>query len=370
MQTGTQITGKGRPPYKRKLISLVTIVAILLLIFCILPLYPAGFSTYVFRPFQHFRNVIFNNIPFSLGDVLYITGGIAIVVVVIRWLYFLFSIRQYREALAISVLRTLSAAGIVYMVFLLGWGSNYYKPSLSESWGFADSTTESDSSCYAFDTLLINRLNEYAAHYHPATFRETGNRAAQYYLSYTWHPNQALGLKIKPSLFGEFLQYMGVQGYFNPFTGEAQGDSYLPDFMQPFVICHELAHQAGIAAEDDANLMAYAVGTRANDSSFNYSCYFNLWLYTHSRVRMIDTALAKSLYKTLNPITVSQLDTLRALNKRYRSKLSRLSHGWYDKYLRMQHVRNGIESYDDVVGSAYMWERRRSVRKDSLIMIP
>lgn len=365
-----QIPGNNRSPYKRKLIFLATIVAVLLVIFCIMPLYPAGFSAYVFRPFQHLRNIIFNNIPFSIGDILYVAGGIAIVAVAVRWLYFLFSIRQYKEVLAVSVLRTLIAAGIIYILFLLGWGSNYYKPSLSESWGFADSTAESDAACYAFDTLLINRLNEFAPHYRPVSFSQTGDKAVQYYQTYTLHPGQTKGLKIKTSLFGEFLQYMGVQGYFNPLTGEAQGDSYLPDFMQPFVICHELAHQAGVAAEDDANLMAYAIGTRANDSSFNYSCYFNLWLYTHSRVRMADTALAKRLYKTLNPITIAHLDTLRALNKRYRSKLSHLSHGWYDKYLRMQHVRNGIESYDDVVGSAYIWERGRALRKDSLVVIP
>lgn len=290
--------------------------------------------------------------------------------VAIKWIYLLIRIKQRKDALAVSLLRTFIAAGIIYLVFLLGWGSNYYKPSLSESWGLVDTTAGSDSAYYTFDTLLIDRLNEYAAHYHPASFSETGNKAAQYYLKYTLHPTLAEGLKIKVSLFGEFLQYMGVQGYFNPFTGEAQGDSYLPEFMQPFVVCHELAHQAGVAAEDDANLMAYAVGTRANDSSFNYSCYFNLWLYTHSRVRMIDSVAAKQLYKTLNPITVAHIDTLRALNKRYRSKLSHLSHGWYDKYLRMQHVKNGIESYDDVVGSAYIWERRRAVRKDSLVLIP
>ncbi|MBS1585426.1 MAG: DUF3810 family protein [Bacteroidetes bacterium] len=370
MRERTQIPGSSRPPYKGWLIFLVTIVAILLIILCILPLYPAGFSTYVFRPFQHLRNIIFNNIPFSLGDILYAAGGIAIVAIAIKWLYFLFWIKRYKEVLTISILRTLSAASVIYMVFLLGWGSNYYKPSLSESWGLADTSAQSDSAYYSFDTLLINRLNRYAAHYHPASFGETGTKAAQYYLRYSRHPEQIKGLKIKVSLFGEFLQYMGVQGYFNPFTGEAQGDSYLPEFMQPFVICHELAHQAGVAAEDDANLMAYAIGTQAADSSFNYSCYFNLWLYTHSRVRMIDSTVAKGLYRTLNPITVAHIDTLRALNKRYRSKLSHLSHGWYDKYLRMQHVKNGIESYDDVVGSAYMWERRRSVRKDSLIMIP
>src|ERR1044071_7173753 len=104
------------------------------------------------------------------------------------------------------------------------------------------------------------------------------------------------------------MQYLGIQGYYNPFTGEAQVNSALPEFMLPFVVCHEMAHQSGIAAEDDANLLAYAICTSAPDSSFVYSGYFNLWLYTQSKLKQEDSSLAAAMLETLNPASRAQVD--------------------------------------------------------------
>jgi len=363
----------ARQPYKKRLIILAIIALLLVIMQWALPGHPGNvnlYTTYIFRPFQYLRNIIFGNIPLSLGDIFYLSAGISILVLLIKWIFFIARIRTYKPLFILSLLRTLLAATIIYFVFFLGWAGNYYKPSLSELWKIQDSSLQNDSTLYAFDSYLIGRLNSYAPHYHAISFKEVAKRSVMYYQTYTDIPSPLMGLRAKPSLFGTLLQYMGVQGYYNPFTGEAQVNSNLPDFILPFVVCHELAHQSGIAAEDDANLLAYAVGTSVKDSTFNYSCYFNLWLYTHSKLRMRDTASAKYLYKTLNQLSVSHLDTLKAINKRYRSKLSHYSSGWYDGYLRFHHVKDGIDSYDDVVQTAYTWEQQIARRKDSLIHIP
>ncbi len=363
---------EGRP-YKKRLIILGVLVAVLVALLYILPAYPASVACYIshiFQPFQSLRNTIFGNVPFSFGDIIYISAGILLLVFITRCVFFLSHFRQRKHSLAASLLRGLTGLCIIYLLFFLGWAGNYNSPSLSEVWQLNDNTLDSDTTLYAFDRYLIAKLNSEAPHYHSAPFEEIALKAVNYYRSNTDMPAKLKGLKVKPSLFGQLMQYMGVQGYYNPFTGEAQVNSHLPDFLLPFVICHELGHQTGIAAEDDANLLAYALNTKVNDTTFNYSGHFNLWLYVHSRLKMEDSATARRLYKTLNPISVAHLDTLRAINKRYRSSLSRYSNGFYDGYLRFHHVKEGIESYEDVVQSAYAWEQRSINRKDSLIHIP
>jgi hypothetical protein len=129
-----------------------------------------------------------------------------------------------------------------------------------------------------------------------------------------------------------------------------------------------MAHQAGIAAEDDANLLSYAVGTIADDPTFRYSAYFNLWLYTHSRLRRADSSMAKKLALQLNPLTKSHLDTLKEIRRKYDSGVSDYSGAFYDGYLKLHHQKDGIESYNKVAITAWAWERR--VRKDGVIELP
>jgi hypothetical protein len=164
------------------------------------------------------------------------------------------------------------------------------------------------------------------------------------------------------------MQYMGVQGYYNPWTGEAQVNRFLPPFMLPFVMCHEMAHQSGIAAEDDANLLSYALCTSVPDETFSYSGYFNLWLYTHGRVRMMDSLVAKSIETTINPLTISHRDTLRAIRRKYRSPAGNLSSQFYDGYLRLHNQKGGIDSYAEVALTAWAFEQQR--KKMQLLLIP
>src|SRR5690606_3819350 len=144
------------------------------------------------------------------------------------------------------------------------------------------------------------------------------------------------------------MQHLGIQGYYNPWTGEAQVNRYLPSFMLPFVICHEMAHQAGIAAEDDANLLSYVVSTIAEDSLFRYSAYFNIWLYTHARLKRFDPEKASLLKENLNPKTLAHIDTLRKIRRQYNSDISLYSGTIYDGYLKLHHQKDGIESYNKV----------------------
>ncbi|RYE24015.1 MAG: DUF3810 family protein [Sphingobacteriales bacterium] len=178
------------------------------------------------------------------------------------------------------------------------------------------------------------------------------------------------GLNTKASIFGYLMQHLAIQGYYNPFTGEAQVNRFLPPFMLPFVVTHEMAHQAGVAAEDDANLLAYAVGVEARDDAFNYSAYFNIWLYTNSRLRAVDSTLANKFKASLNPLSQSHIDTLRAIRRRYRGEISEYSSQLYDEYLKLHNQKDGIMSYNKVSASAWAWEQWRIAKPDSILRIP
>ncbi len=348
--------------YKKKLIVIILLVVMLTIIQYALPAHSIVvhlYNEYVFHPFQSARNLLFSIIPFSVGDLLYIGVAILTVYVAVRWIYFLVNFRTYRYRLGNSFLRTMIVLGLVYIVFILGWSGNYYKPSLTTYWQL-DQSGWKQSSLVEFDSFLVSRLNAYAPGYKETGFKEIDRGASVLYSEYADSRRRNFGVKAKASVFGYLMQYLGIQGYYNPWTGEAQVNRHLPAFMLPFVVCHEMAHQAGIAAEDDANLLSYVLSTKSTDSVFRYSGYFNLWLYTHARLRAQDSARAVSFREQLNPLTIAHLETLKRMRKKYESEISDYSGALYDGYLKLHHQKDGIGSYDKVTITAWAWEQKHS----------
>ena len=131
-----------------------------------------------------------------------------------------------------------------------------------------------------------------------------------------------------------------------------------------------MAHQAGIAAEGDANLMAYALGTITDDSTFNYSSYLNIWFYANYRLYHRDSVMAKKFESQLNKLTKAHIDTLEQLSIKYQNSMTHYTKELYDDYLKMQNQKEGIRSYSNVAASAWQLEQSRMSGIKGLVRIP
>jgi len=364
--------GLLRLRYKRKIILLVVLSCLFLIMQFVFPQYLALeslYNNYVFRPFQSIRNLFFGLIYFSVGDFLYLVAFLVCIAVLIRWIYFLIRIRSYHHDLAHSFLNTFISFAFIYLLFFIGWGGNYYKPTLTKFWKLSAPKGDDRQNLLLYDQFLIGQLNQLAPGFQGRDFKHVDDSSSVYFRKLVDSKTRLHHMRAKASLYGYFMQYMGIQGYYNPFTGEAQVNGALPRFMLPFVVCHEMAHQSGIAAEDDANLLSYSICSVAPDPAFRYSGYFNLWLYTHFRLKHIDSSQANNLFSCLNALSKSQLDTLKAIRLKYRSGFSDFSSALYDSYLRLHHQKDGIGSYNNVALSAWALELRRR-RGPMVISIP
>ncbi len=373
---------------KKKIVLFILLLAASLLVYLLLPLNGWIIPYYdrsVFYPFQAIRGDLFALVPFSIGDILYVIAGASVLAGFIRFVVRLFRFSENKKRVGEYVLGSFNAVLFVYLFFMVGWGGNYFKVSLSKYWRLngdnihfrlpssADSSA-SDSlkkgraaeaiakvkaDLYSFDSFLVVNLNQCAPIYMSLTFKDINQRAIKYYRQYTDTKLQKSGLGLKPTFFGYFLERLGVEGYYNPFTGEGQVNDKLPCFALPFLVAHEISHQAGIAAEGDANLMAYALCTATDDISFKYSAYLEIWLYTNRRLYYRDSALALQLEHGLNKLTQLHLDTLEQLSKKYDNEYARYSTKVFDSYLKMQDQKQGVRSYSNVATTAWKLEQER-----------
>jgi hypothetical protein len=333
--------------------------------------YTERFSRLIFIPFQNFRIISTDFIPWSLGDILYICAIVYVLWLVIYMLQWLVKKKWKhgkRKFIVICIV-TLNLFMFFNLMYIAGWSGNYYKEPLHIAWDLKQDIPDERDFLVSFDSFLLQRLNDYVPGYHPSSYSEMEAEACRLY--HTLTDGRLTPERVKPSIFGNWLQFAGIQGYYNPFTGEAQVNNHLPSYVLPFVICHEIAHQYGIASEESANLLAYAVCTASDDSSFRYSAYFQLWLYAHSNLYRMDSIKAKSLKVMLPELSQRHLDTLRALRKKYHSPWDDISSMFYDRYLKMYGQPDGIKNYGRVSLTAWLYEQKKDAEQRPLpIKIP
>jgi hypothetical protein len=87
---------------------------------------------------------------------------------------------------------------------------------------------------------------------------------------------QALGGRYgrpKTPLFTRWYEWVGVAGYYFPYTGEANLRAGIPAVDHPKMLAHEMAHQRGVARESEANLWGFLAAAHAPDPVARYSAY-------------------------------------------------------------------------------------------------
>lgn len=320
---------------------------------------------HIFQPLQQARSFLFNNLPFSLGDTVYLLIALLALLLIIRTIYFLFTIRKNKNDFFVELLRLITLPTVVYFLFLVFWGGNYSRKPLSATWKQQASTWDS-TALISITRTLVDKMNEEQKQTLKfPNLKKLNKQANEYYHQY--FGNRVARLKVKPTSLGYMLNYLGIQGYYNPLSGEAQFNRFIPVFMHPFVVSHEMAHQAGIAAEDDANLLAYIIGAESKDPAFRYSSYFNLFVYAYSDLKAKDSVSAQNIFAALNQQSKNDLDTLRANNRRYRSSFRKFTTSLYDDYLRFHGQIDGIQTYSDVTRWVYYWEQSTKQKADLVV---
>jgi len=167
---------------------------------------------------------------------------------------------------------------------------------------------------------------------------------------------------IKSSLFGWLDNYMGFGGYYNPFTGEAQVNTDVPVFTQPYTTCHEMGHQLGYAKENEANFVGYLSARSSTDPAFRYSVYFDLYIYAARELYLRDSNLVRPIREGLHHNIRQDFRDLQRFNQRFINPFEPVVRRMYGSYLRANRQPQGMKTYDEVTawliayGRKYGWE--------------
>jgi hypothetical protein len=304
-------------------------------------------------------------LPLSFGDILYGLVGIYCISKFIALLKKLTtrSIPLPRWRMVFGKLLFLFL--IIYVLFNLLWGLNYNRLGI----GSQLELTPSNVSKEDIDTLtvrLLAKANEYAILVETTTRQDFYNKEKLFKTAQLEVQNASskypflkakLGA-VKPSVYSYAGNYLGFQGYYNPFTGEGQVNTTIPVFLRPFVTTHEIAHQLGYAKESEANFVGFLVCREASEPLFRYSAYLDMYMYAHAILFQMDSARAHAVKLQRNNQVQSDIQALKVFYQQYQTPLEELVMQGYDYFLQANEQPQGKQSYSQVLRWLMAWVRK------------
>ena len=314
------------------------------------------YSTGLYPYMGSFFRCLTGWLPFSLGDILYGIIAIWLLWKLIKGLKVLLKKQVSSQVFLKNLSKPFIVLLIIYIVFNILWGINYNRQGIALQLGLK-MEKYSPQHLKTISNILLQKVNESKAAIIKApavilSSKEIFKRSVEAYslVSKKYSFLQYNNPSVKTSLWGWLGNYIGFTGYYNPFTGEAQVNTTVPKFLQPYTTCHEMAHQLGYAKEKEANFVGYLAASASKDSMFLYSVYLDLFLYADRNLYSVDSAAAKSLAYQLLPSVKNDLETLNDFYLKHQNPVEPVIRWMYGKYLQSNQQPSGVSSYDEVTG--------------------
>jgi hypothetical protein len=313
--------------------------------------YAAG----IYPVISKLQRILFGWLPFSVGDLFY---GMVIVWLIYKLYHTIRRVikkQTNRKYWLHALLQTTFVVVIVYVSFNLLWGLNYNRRGVAYQLGLNVQRYSKEDLVKMMEQIVfrLNALDAASRVNREAILRKRnlfdGATAAYDQLARSEADFTYTFRSVKPSLYSYLGNYLGYTGYYNPFSGEAQVNTTVPSFIQPFTTCHEIGHQLGYAKENEANFAGYLSAKSSKDALFRYSVYFDLYSYSRYYLFALDSVAAKKLDAQLPPGVKADYRELREFVKKYRNPIEVVIDHLYGQYLKANNQPGGKLSYNEVV---------------------
>ena len=303
-------------------------------------------------------------IPFSLAEAVIIAIPLILVVLIgIANRRFSDSWRQ----VGVFCVSLLSVLSLFFAAFTVGFAPGYHGSTLDKKLGI-ERTEVSAEELYDTASILAENIEKEVDEicfrqqsFSIMPYSEMNDKLiAAYDKACEKYPFiQRLDSNLKPVMLSEAMSYMHITGVYTFFTGEANINIDFPDYTVPYTAAHELAHQRGVAREDEANFVAYLVCIESDDAYIRYCAYLNLYEYVANALYKASPELYAEVQTSLDMRVRYEMNAFSEFFEKYRDSVaSDISGAVNDTYLTIQGT-PGTASYGMVVDLAVAYYRAK-----------
>lgn len=275
-------------------------------------------------------------------------------------LYIAFRIKKKKETHPLrTVFALVGVIGLICCSYVFTLGVGYHTCRLDERLGIEEDNDITEEKLFAVAEYLVGEINGLSEElglsvgesYMGVSYNEMSRKlisAFDSFLSeYPIFTN--FESRVKPVMLSGVMSDAGITGIYSFFTGESNINVDYPDYCLPFTAAHELAHQRGIARENEANFVAFLVCISSSDPYILYSGYLNMFEYVGSALYKTNKDAYRELLGRLNTGAVADMRAASAVTLAHKdSWLNKLNDFLNDTYLKANGT-EGVVSYGYVV---------------------
>ena len=294
-----------------------------------------------------------SHLPFSVAEALI---GLAAAAVIAYIIYIVISMLRgggRLKRLYAAVINLLAAGLAVYAGFCMLWGVYYYGDDFMTR-SALENENISVEQLEAVTRYFAERSNEYAEQ---VPRDEDGNyiadRAAILARSDEVYENierelpclAGPAVRAKGVYFSRLMSYTDFTGFFFPFTAEANVNTDFPPALFASTVAHELAHQRGVAKEQEANFVAVLASLAYGDTEYCYSACLLAYTHLGNALYSADYEAWKSIYLSLSEDVRRDFAANREYWAQFETPVQKVSNTVYEGFLYSYDQNMGLKSY-------------------------
>ena len=304
-------------------------------------------------------------LPFSFAELLvYLAPFLLVLVVRHAWLYHLDTWRAMGRYLVCM----LAVCSLFFSAFALSFGTGYHTRGLDQRMELTVGDVDATALKHTAEALVaeINQLAPLVTYgtdgfsVMPYTLDTMSDKLLDAYeVVVTEYPFlRTMKSRVKPVASSRVMSYTHITGIYTYFTGEANVNTYFPDYTLPFTAAHELAHQRGIARENEASFVAFLACIGSDDPYIRYTGYLNLYEYVAGAFYDADREAHYAVLKTLHPAALGELRAYESFFEEFAdAPMADVSDAVNDAFLKLNGNEAGTGSYGLVVELAVAYYR-------------
>lgn len=317
----------------------------------------------VSQPWKQSMGWLVSVLPFSVAEVLIGGALVALLLFLICAVWDVVRSREHGVQAGCRAVQLVTALLAVYVVYLWLWTANYYTATLSDITGIPDEPVTVDQLEEA-TLYFVDRINETGAQvqrdeqgYFTADVDEIFAQSAHLYEPLEQQYPQLAGrpLAAKPVFFSEFMSRLDLTGFFFPITGEANVNVHAPLVLVPATIAHELAHQRGVAQEQEANFAAVMACLASGIPEYEYSGSMFAYIHLSNALRRADSTRWENAAVQIDDLPWSDLESNDAYWRQYDTPVADVGNKLNDTFLKSNGQQAGTASYSAVVNMLCAW---------------
>ena len=153
----------------------------------------------------------------------------------------------------------------------------------------------------------------------------------------------------KGIFLSKIMSAMNFTGFYFPFTGESNVNMDSPAMLLASTCAHELAHQRGIASEQQCNFLAVLACTRCDNTNYNYAGWLLGYIHLSNALYHADRDAWQEVRDRLPDEVLADLRANSAYWAQYKGLTATVTQSLNDRMIKSYGDSLGTQSYGAVV---------------------